>query len=187
MAGNKFYNPAWEDMQVSVGRLTFPGSSDPTWRAWNMGVGGGVTFDVLGFAVNDLVDFDIQTSHSMILDSILDVHIHYSTPTDGTGDKFKFQLDVVAGGINGAWAVPTGSPFTAEKTISTDDSNSHRVFQIAEIPAVNTTLSSIYSCKLTRIAASADEYSGEIYLKYIDGHYQKDGIGSAQENSKLPA
>jgi len=118
------------------------------------------------------------------LNSILDQHIHYMTPTDGTGKRFKFQLDVIAAGIQGSWAVPTGSPFTKEVTMSGDYSNAHQLTDIADIPAVNTTVSSLYTCKLTRIAASTDEYSGEVYIKFIDGHYQLDSLGSESETSK---
>jgi len=180
----KLHDIGYDDIQVSIGRVRFPGSADPTYRAYNHGIAGGVTFDVLGFAVNDLVDFDMQTSHSMKLNTILDQHIHYMTPTDGTGKRFKFQLDVIAAGINGTWSVPTGSPFTKEVTMAGDYSNAHRLAEIADIPAANTTVSSLYTCKLTRIAASTDEYSGEVYLKFIDGHYQIDTLGSENEDSK---
>ena len=89
----------------------------------------------------------------MKLSTVLDNHIHYITPTDGTGDRFQFQLDVIAAAIEGTWAVPTGSPFTSEETMAGDYSNSHRLLELADIPAVNTTVSTIFKCRLERIAA----------------------------------
>jgi len=197
MAGFKPYLPinkigysgsreiVYEDLQVSIARVSFPGVADPTWRRYNHGIGSGVDFDVLGFAVNDFINIDIQTSHAMKLSTILENHIHFMTPTDGTGDKFKFQLDVIAAPIDGNWAVPTGSPFTSEHDISADYSNLHKLLDLANVPAVNTTVSTIYTCQLKRIAASADEYAGEIYLKFNDSHIQKDTSGSLQEGSKV--
>jgi len=162
-------------MQVGLGSIRRPGSSDPTWRSYNHGIGGGVVFDVLGFSVNDYVTFDVQTSHSMKLNTMLDCHIHFILPnTTNIDDKFQFQLDVIVAGIGSAFAVPTGSPYTAEHTIVSGDNTDHGYLEIADIPPYNTTVSTIYTCKLTRIAASADEYGSEVYLKYIDCHYQKD-------------
>jgi len=146
---------------------------------------GGVTFPFLGFAVNDYLYFDIQTSHSMKLNTIMDNHIHFSLPnTTNIGDKFQFQVDVMAAGMDTAWAVPAGSPFTAEHTIVANDDTYHRLKDIADIDASNDTVSTIYKCKLTRIAASANEYGSEVYVTFIDCHYQKNTIGSRQEYAK---
>jgi hypothetical protein len=179
-------NVVYEDLQVSISNIRVPASSAPTQRLYNHGIGGGVTFPVLGFAVNDYIYFDLQTSHTMKLNTILDNHIHFMTPTDGsaTPDRFQFQLDVIAAPINGNWAVPTGSPFTKEHIIAADYTNLHAFQDIADIPAVNTTVSTIYKCKLTRIAATQDEYGSEVYLEFNDSHYQKNTMGSRQEGTK---
>ena len=103
---------------------------------------------------------------------------------DGTGDRFKFQLDVITAPIWGNWIAPTGTPFTTEVTMVADLSNSHMLEEIADIPAANTTVSTIYSCKFTRIAATVDEYGSEIYVKFNDSHYGKDDIGSRNEDGK---
>jgi len=174
----------WDDIQVGISNIRVPTAKAPTERLYNAGIGGGVTFPFLGFAVNDYLYFDVQTPHAMLLNSILDQHLHFTTPTDGTGSRFQFQLDVIACPIDGTWSVPTGSPFTAERTMSTDDSASQRYFEIATVPASNTTVSTLYKCKLTRIAATADEYAGEVYVSFLDGHYQKDSLGSRNETSK---
>ena len=173
-----------EDLQVSVGRAQFPGSADPTWRSYDHGITGGIAYTVLGFAVNDYIDFDIQTRHAMELSTVLDLHFHWMTPTDGTGDRFQFQADVIAAPVHGSWAVPSGSPFTEEVTMSADHSNDHQLTDLAEIPGVNTTVSTLYTVRFKRIAATQDEYSGEVYVKFIDCHYLLDGIGSETETSK---
>jgi hypothetical protein len=174
----------YDDIQVGISNIRIPVANAPTERLYAGGIGSGVTFPFLGFAVNDYIYFDVQTSHSMLISSMLDQHIHYLTPTDGTGSRFQFQLDVIVSPIGGTWSAPTGTPFTAEKTMTTDDSTTQKYFEIAEIPASNTTVSTVYKCKLTRIAATQDEYAGEVYLTGVDAHYQKDSLGSRSETSK---
>jgi len=184
----KYYLPefVYDDLQVGISNIRVPASNAPTERLFAHGIGSGVTFPSLGFAVNDYLYFDIQSSHSMKLSTIMDSHIHYCTPTDGSGtpDRFQFQLDVIAAPINGTFAVPSGSPYTAEHTIDADYTTLHKLFELADIAAINTTVSTIYKCKLTRIAATQDEYAGEVYVDYIDSHYQKDTIGSRIEDRK---
>ncbi len=182
----RFINNAtvYEDLQISISNIRIPASNAPTQRLYNHGIGGGVTFPVLGFALNEFFFFDTQAPHSMELSTVLDNHIHYMTPTDGTGKKFKFQLDVITAVVNGNWAVPSGSPFTKEVSMIADLSNKHKKEIIADIPAVNTTVSTVYSCRLERIDASSDEYGSEIYIKFNDGHFRKDTVGSRTELDK---
>ena len=97
----------WDDLQVNISNVKLPAVNNPNWRDYTFGISGGVTFPVLGFDVNDYLYFDVQSPHSMVLESVLEHHIHYTTPTDGSNSKFKFQLDVIASGVDGSWAVPT--------------------------------------------------------------------------------
>jgi hypothetical protein len=174
----------WDDLQVGINNIA-KGVVAPTDRLYNHGVTGGVTFPVLGFAKNDYIFFDVQTSHSMKLNTVLDVHIHFTLPnTTDVGHKIVWQLDVIATAINGTWAVPTGSPFTATHTVAAGDNTKHRLLDIADIPAVNSEVSTIYKCKLTRIDGTATEYASEAYLEYIDCHYEKDTLGSKTELNK---
>jgi hypothetical protein len=174
----------WEDLQVSISNIRIPTSNAPTERLYAFGIGGGVTFPTLGFDVGDYLYFDVQTSHSMKLNTVLDNHIHFSLPnTTDIGDRFQYQLDVIVASINVAWAVPSGSPFTSEHTIVANDTY-HRLLDVADIPASNSTVSTLYKCKLTRIAATTDEYGSEVYMNFTDGHYEKDTAGSRTELAK---
>jgi len=175
----------YDDLQVSISNVKVPTSGAPTERLYAFGIGGGVTFPVLGFALNNYMYFDVQTRHEGKLNAIIDNHIHFTLPnTTNIGDKFKFQLDVIAAGIDIQWAVPTGSPFSAEYTVATNDNTYHRLKDIADIPAVNSTVSTVYKCKLTRIAASANEYASEVYVSFTDCHYQKDRLGSLTHSTQ---
>lgn len=175
----------YDDLQVSISNIRVPTSNAPTERLYAFGIGSGVTMPVLGFGLNNYLYFDVQTSHAMKLESALDVHLHFVLPnTTNISDKFKFQLDVVAAGVNTQWAVPTGSPFSGEHTIAANDNTYHRLLEIADIPGVNTTVSTIYHCKLTRVAATSNEFGSEVYVSYIDCHYIKDSMGSNTEYIK---
>jgi len=180
--GNRIF---WDDLQVAISNVKLPASNAPDYELYAFGIGSGVEFPCLAFDVGEYIYFDIQTSHSMKLNTTLGFHIHFVLPnTTDIGDKAQFQLDVIAAGVNGSFAVPTGSPYTAEHTVAADDNTKHRLLDIADIAAVNTTVSSIYKCKLTRIAASTDEYAGDVYVNFLDCHYQKDQMGSRTEYVK---
>lgn len=174
----------YDDQQVAIAATIFPGGSDPVWRTYNLGIGGGVAYSVLGFAVGEYLDFWVQTSHSMRLSTALDFHIHFTVPSDSASDRFKFQLDVAAASIGGTFAAPSGTPYSAEHILAGTEASQQNMLEIADIPAVNTTVSTLYACRLTRIAASASEYAPEVYLIAADCHYQRDTVGSLQEDSK---
>lgn len=174
----------FDDLQTSLSLAKLPAVNDPAWRTFNYGVGSGVAFAALGFALDDYIDFFLQTQHSMKLNTDLDCHIHYTLPTDSADTKIKFKLDVVAAGINSDYAVPTGSPYSKEYTLVGDESGKHNYLDICDIATFNTTLSSIAVCRLTRIAASSADYAGEVYVTFIDCHFRKDTVGSRQETTK---
>ncbi|MBT4147478.1 MAG: hypothetical protein HOE45_11510, partial [Gammaproteobacteria bacterium] len=92
---------------------------------------------------------------------------------------------VVAAPIGGTFTEVTGSPFTAEATMVSGAETDHGYLDdLAAIPDVNTTVSSIYLVKLKRIAASSNEYSGKVYVLFNDEHAIIDSEGSRQEGQK---
>jgi len=174
----------FDDLQGAAYALQ-KGVTAPTDRLYAHGVGGGIAYPVLGFAKNDYIWMDFQTQHSMKLNTALEVHMHFVLPNTTTiGHKIVWQLDVLVSGIGGTWAVPAGSPFTATHTVAADDNTKHRYMNITDIPASNTTVSSVYKMKLTRIDGTATEYGSEVYVEYLDCHFEKDTIGSREEASK---
>lgn len=175
---------AFEDIQVNVALGKLPGDAPPSWTTFAYGIGGGVTFAVMGWSVNEYLDFTVQTKHAMQLNSKLHVHLHYTVPSNANGTKIKFQLDCIAAGVDTAFAVPTGSPFSNEATLTAAEAGYHRLLEVGEIPAVNTTVSTLYECRLKRIAATSNDYEPDVYVRYIDCHFEADGVGSKDEYSK---
>ena len=176
---------AYEDLQVGISNIKKPTSGSPTDRLYAFGIVAGITYPVLGFAVNQYIYFDVQTQHSMELNTVLNNHIHFTTPNTTTiGNKFQFQLDVIAAGQDTQWAVPAGSPYSGEHTIAANDSTYARLLDVAEIAASNDTVSTLYKCVLTRIAASTNEYGSEVYVSFNDCHFIKNGVGSLTVDAK---
>lgn len=177
-------NYVYDDIQVNIS-ISRRGANPPNdARTYDYGISGGVEFLCSGFAIGEGVDITVQTSHQMALNTILDQHMHYILPSDGVGDRMNWQLDVIAAGIGGTYAAAVGSPFTSEHVIGADEHVKHSLFELADIPAMNTTVSSLYRCRLTRIAATQDEYGSEVYVDFLDGHYKKDTLGSRTEGAK---
>jgi hypothetical protein len=173
----------FDDLQVGLNNLA-KGATAPTDRTYDHGTGG-IAYPVLGFAKNEYIWFDVQTSHSMKLSTVLNVHLHFVLPNTITiGHKIVWQLDVMYAAVDGTWTVPVGSPYTATHTVAANDDTTGRILDIADIPAVNTTVSTLYKCRLTRIDGTATEYASECYLEFIDCHYEKDTAGSRTEYSK---
>ena len=178
-------NVGMDDIPTSILTVKLPPSNAPSEVFWDHGIAGGVAFPTLGFDVGEYVYAVIQSPHKMKLQTVIDQHIHYSVPSDGTGSNFKFQVDVIAACVTCDWAVPVGSPFSAEHAMTSDESGKHELFDIADIPAVNDSVSTLYKLKLTRIASSANEYAGQVYIDFFDGHYKSDQtLGSRQEYIK---
>ena len=121
----------------------------------------------------------------MRLKSVLDSHIHFTLPSDSASDKVKFKLDVIAAAIETAYAIPTGSPFTSELVLVGDEAGKNNLLGLADIPAINSTVSTVYQCRLTRVAASSDDYAFETYIDFNDSHYKKDTVGSLTEDTKV--
>lgn len=96
----------------------------------------------------------------------------------------QWQLDVIAAGVGSVFAAPIGSPFTAEHVFTGSEVAAHNLFEIANIPGVNTTVSSVYICRMTRIAATSSEYPGSVYVLFNDSHYIRDDTGSITEYQK---
>lgn len=176
--------PVWEDLQINLSSARLPAASAPTWRVHDFGVAGGLDYSVLGFGIGDYIDIYAQTTHSMKINSLLDLHLHGTLPSDDAGKKVAWEFTVIGAGIGSDWVAKTGSPFTAEMTLDGTQAGKHNLFEVANIEAGNSTVSSVFIGRLKRIAASSDDYPNEVYLVYADCHYQKNTMGSRTESSK---
>lgn len=177
-------NKTWDDLQVVISAAKVPTSSAPTWTTFDFGITSGIEFGVLGFGVGEYLDLYVQTTHAVELNTVIENHIHWTIPSDDSGKRFQFQIDVIAAGIGADFAVPSGSPYSAEHALTGVEAGRHNLLNIGNIAAFNSTVSSIALVRLSRIAATSDEYGSDVYVLFNDCHVQQDTLGSILEASK---
>ena len=171
----------YDDIQGQLASARRFAGTEPTDRNYDHGTGDGVNYACLGFDVGDAVFSTWQTPHAMKLNSDLELHFHWSVPTSAAGKKFKLQFDMIEAGVHGTWATVAGSPFTKEVTLAGGEESKHNLDVLDTFTSKNTSVSSLYKVKLSRIAASSDEYGEEVYLDFIDGHYEQDQPRGSRE------
>jgi hypothetical protein len=169
---------------VTISLARVPTSSAPSWTTYDFGIGGGIAFAVLGFSIDEYLDLYVQTTHAVKLNTIIENHIHWTIPSDDTGKNIKFKIDVVAAGIGVDFAVPAGSPYSKEYTLTGVEAARHNYLEIGDIAAFNSTVSSVAVVRLTRVAASTDDYGADVYVLFNDSHVIQDTLGSITETSK---
>lgn len=185
-----FYNqvesrsPDYEyvDLQLNVMNAFIPVANAPTWRQFNYGVSGGVTFPALGFNINEYVQYVIQTEHSVKILSDIQIHCHFTIPSAAPDTRYiAFQTDVIVADVFGNYTVASGSPFTYEIAVEPSAYGRHNVMHLATLNKENEKISTIAMVNLKRIAASSGtDYSGEVYLNFVDAHVQLDSVGSRE-------
>ena len=172
----------YDDMQGAVSSARVPAANAPTWTNITLD---GFTTQALAFDTNDYIDIFIQTSHSIKLDQAIDYHIHWMIGAEDSGDEFQFQISGVAAGIGGSFT-SIGTIKSGDVVLTGSDTGKHHYLDIGEIPALNTTISSAYIIRLTRIAPDDGLDTAEnIFVLFSDGHPLFDTIGSLNETSKV--
>ena len=172
----------YDDMQGSISTARVPVANAPTWTNVTLD---GFTTQVLAFDTNDYIDIFIQTSHSIQLNQIIDYHVHWLLINEDSGDEFQFQISGVAAGIGEAFT-SIGTVKSGDVLLTGSDTGKHNYLDIGEVPALNTTVSTAYIIRLTRIAPDDGNDSAEnIGILFSDGHPLWDTMGSLQETSKV--
>lgn len=172
----------YNDLQLNVMNAFIPVANAPTWRDFNYGISGGVTFPALGFELNEYVQYVIQTEHSVKILSDCQIHCHFTIPSAAPDTRYiAFQTDVIVGDVSGAYTVASGSPFISEIAIEPSAYGRHNVMGLATLNKENEKISTIIMVRLTRVSASSGpNYSGEVYLNFVDTHVQLDSVGSRE-------
>lgn len=140
---------------------------------------------------NDFTQQKLQMSHMKALGTALkSLHVHYllsTSPSAGQTVNLNWaytwvKMNTAVPAI-GSWASNTHTiTFTGSEA-----ANTHYVESIVTNVAApaNETYSSIFFIKITRESqgGGADSYGGNFGLLYLDGHIQKNRLGSVNESS----
>jgi hypothetical protein len=154
------------------------GAGSPSYAA----VTGNVYSYKLG--VGDGLRFSIQMPHQVKEDSDIDMHLHVGPDgTDVNGGNAQFDCEC-------AWA-DHGDAFTASVTLSGSDlamgtgTANHLLYEFGHYTngthGVNDAASCVGLCSIIRVAATADEYAGDVWVYAIDAHVTFDKLGSRTE------
>jgi len=132
--------------------------------------------------VTDIIKLIAQLPHGILRDSKVYPHIHWQATTSSIGDVFwrlEYQIASIAGSFPGSWTALDILGHT------TNNANRHLFSGFDPIDLSGYDLSSIIKFRLSRHGTEAtDTYNSDAKLLEFDVHYQKDSVGSGQQDRK---
>ena len=173
---------AWTDLRTPVSSIRLPGASAPTPTSYKGG-------QVLAFPNNTdtTVYFVFQMDHSYKLESDVEFHIHYALETAGSGggaENVKWNFTYTWMTIGSAIDDPTTETNTTDvQSLNADYHYLDEIVASIDGSAIDD-VSSVMICSLERDTSVADNYAHDVYLLSLDLHYQRDSLGSRQEDIK---
>jgi len=151
-------------------------------------VAGTVTYDYAENAVvfaanggiadtNDTAVWNFQLPHSAKL-STLAVHMHYEQE-DATNRTFTLRYRIQNNGEAKTTGWTTVTADTDDSVFTYVSGTLNNILSIVDIDISGASLSSIIQCQMTR----TDAESGTVKVTFVDGHFEKRGLGSGTEFS----
>jgi len=176
LSGNVTYsNTFWTDMSVSAERSQ-PGAGTANYTQITDGA------YAYSLAIGDGVRFSFQMPHQYKLNTSVYLHSHVMPDgTDASGGNIALLAECCAVD-DGEACTATPDLLSPDKALGTT-AKEHVYVPIGAISGI-TGLSAMVICSLTRVAATANDYAGEIWLIASDAHCEADGPGSQTELSK---
>ncbi|GAF70753.1 unnamed protein product [marine sediment metagenome] len=170
----------WEDLRFPATGVRVGGAQPATEQAYRGGI-------VLSFASNadNSMYFTAQMPHSWKEFSEMEVHIHWTIPTSGAGggaENVKWDLTYSIANQGGSFPVET--PATVTVDVQDITANDHIYTDIVDIDMAGMTISNCIIFSLTRDVSVANDYAQAAYIVEADIHYQRDSMGSKEEQVK---
>lgn len=164
----------WDDLRFSVSNTRLPGSKAaiPTLYQGT---------EVLALPTNQdaTVYFQVQMPHTWVEGTDIEIHYHYALSANGAAnDSIRTVFTYSWSNINGTIPAPTTINITND--VSSKIDSTHYLKDLGVVSATGKTISSVLLCSITR-DVSEDNYSGSVYILYVDVHHLTDGKGSRQE------
>lgn len=165
--------PRWEDLRFPATAINPPGqASDPDIDT---------TYGFFLFALNELIFLQVQLPHAWKVGSTIRPHVHWMKTTAAAG-LVNWQLDYrwakIGEVMDGSWTT------LSSETPSVSDGDTqyqHAITELGDISDSSGDISDMLVMKLTRVAASANEYGTDAALLEFDIHYEVDNVGSDKE------
>ena len=167
----------FKDINMGAAVLTRPAVSQPDEVNFVDEAGADTGIASLGFAVGEKVSGNFELEHDYKEGSNLVFHVHWQGVAAPSGtDKVQWQLTYTISQSE------TTLNATTTIVIETDFDTQYE-FKASAFPAITGTNFNIedqFLFTLERIAASADEYSGDGIVATVGIHYEIDTVGSRQ-------
>jgi hypothetical protein len=171
-----YSDTAWDDFLIVLNPGTQGATSKPDYDFTNLG---------LLFPQNDNTEIAYavaQMSHSKLMDSDINLHIHYiQNSSDEPTFKIDYKFYLNGAAVPGSWT--TISTADNDKALLTYSSGS--IMQIGKFPAISPPSSETVSANLDiKLYRDDNDRTGDCLAKYVDFHYQIDQPGSNEEYTK---
>jgi hypothetical protein len=122
-----------------------------------------------------------QIPHRISEGSALSLHLHYVPSANGSGgnNTVILRVQVLAANINSAYGSVSQTDYTL--TVGAADADKHLLLELDDLSGMQ--LSGDVCVAVTRLSktSGSDNYTGKIYLRFIDWHGQIDKLGSDTE------
>lgn len=171
----------WDDVNASAAVLALAASGNPGKVEFKASTGADTGITTYGIALSEKLSGSFEIPHKYKEASTLYPHVHFQIIDAPTGtDKVKLKLtyNFIRGGV--ALAVPSVVYMEADVT-------TQYALYTSEFTAISGSgiqMGDQFLFTIERVAASADEFAGEVLLATFGLHYQIDTLGSKQKNSK---
>lgn len=172
----------WNDANVGAMSLALPVAAQPDEVNFLDSTGTDTGITTWGFAVGEKVSGAIDIPHDYKEGSDFTPHVHFqiiAAPAGGT-DKAKWQITYGKG--------REGTVLAAATTITKEiDVTNQYYFYRADFTAITGTnwkMGDQFIFTLSRVAASSDEFAGDLLIATVGLHYECDTVGSRAITTK---
>jgi hypothetical protein len=129
--------------------------------------------------------FGFQLPHRWAFATSIHFHLHVVPSANGAAgnEDVVFQISYQWVNIDGSYSTTTNTDLPATFRVGAADANKHKYWEFSAISGAGKTLSSDLVIILRRMSktSAADNYTGDIWLRYTDLHVEIDKIGSISE------
>lgn len=144
-------------------------------------------------AANEVYQAFFQFSHKYKQGQAISLHLHVIPSANGSAgnEDVEFEIQYQWVNINGSYSTSTNTTVkdaTTKFRVGASDANKHLLWDFADISGSGKNISSDLMVQIKRVTKtadrSADNYTGKVYLRFVDVHYEIDTLGSRQETAK---
>lgn len=173
--------PVWNDINVGSFSLSAPIGLQPDIELFVDELGGATNISTYALAPTEYLSGSFELLHDYKEGTDLYFHVHWQGKAAPTGtDNVQWQLEYVIARhettLNPITTITIETPFDTQYEFKRSD--------FALIAGAGFVIGDQFLFRLSRIAASVDEYAGDALLATVGIHYQIDTIGSSTLENK---